>query len=131
MQKPRYVRVNTLMLSVEKAISSFEETGWKLLPRSTTYSSYLQCLSGLTKPYFIQDLHIPEVLVFPSSTSFHQHPGYHSGELILQDKVKSMTLSILKKISILTNVILVDNKILNQFIKFKKMYSYSFLSTKN
>ncbi|XP_012219603.2 28S rRNA (cytosine-C(5))-methyltransferase [Linepithema humile] len=94
-QKPRYVRVNTLMLSVEKAISIFQEAGWKLLSRSTTYSSYLQSLSQLSKPYFIQDLHIPEVLAFPFSTSFHQHPSYQNGELILQDKASCLSVHLL------------------------------------
>lgn len=90
MQKPRYVRVNTLLLSVEEAISFFQKEGWQLLPRSTTYSSYLQSLSQLSEPYFIQDIHITEVLAFPSLTSFHEHAGYQNGELILQDKVKIM-----------------------------------------
>lgn len=86
-RKPRYVRINTLLISVEEAISLFQKEGWKSLSRSTTYSSYLQSLSQLSEPYFIQDLHIPEVFAFPSSTYFHKHAGYKNGELILQDKV--------------------------------------------
>ncbi|XP_011173330.1 28S rRNA (cytosine-C(5))-methyltransferase [Solenopsis invicta] len=93
--KPRYVRINTLLLSVEKAISIFQEDGWQLLSRSTTYSSYLRSLSQLSKPYFIQDLHIPEILVFPSSTLFHEHNGYRNGELILQDKASCFPVHLL------------------------------------
>ncbi|XP_024886031.1 probable 28S rRNA (cytosine-C(5))-methyltransferase [Temnothorax curvispinosus] len=98
-QKPRYVRVNTLLLSVEKAICLFQEDGWQLLPKSTTYSSYLQSLSQLSKPHFIQDLHIPEMLVFPPLTPFHGHSGYKSGELILQDKASCLPVHLLDPVS--------------------------------
>lgn len=98
-QKPRYVRVNTLLLSVEEAISFFQKEGWQLLPRSTTYSSYLQSLSQLSEPYFIQDIHITEVLAFPSLTSFHEHAGYQNGELILQDKASCLSAHLLNPVS--------------------------------
>ncbi|KAG5310375.1 NSUN5 methyltransferase, partial [Acromyrmex insinuator] len=98
-KRPRYVRVNTLLLSVEKAISLFQEDGWQLLPKSTTYSSYLQSLSQLSEPYFIQDLHIPEILAFPPSTIFHNHEGYRGGKLILQDKASSLPVHLLNPIS--------------------------------
>ncbi|XP_018055344.1 PREDICTED: probable 28S rRNA (cytosine-C(5))-methyltransferase isoform X2 [Atta colombica] len=84
---------------VEEAISFFQQDGWQLLPKSTTYSSYLQSLSQLSKPYFIQDLHIPEMLAFPSSTIFHDHNGYRDGKLILQDKASSLPVHLLNPIS--------------------------------
>ncbi|KYM77260.1 Putative methyltransferase NSUN5 [Atta colombica] len=98
-KRPRYVRINTLLLTVEEAISFFQQDGWQLLPKSTTYSSYLQSLSQLSKPYFIQDLHIPEMLAFPSSTIFHDHNGYRDGKLILQDKASSLPVHLLNPIS--------------------------------
>ncbi|XP_018365523.1 PREDICTED: probable 28S rRNA (cytosine-C(5))-methyltransferase [Trachymyrmex cornetzi] len=98
-KRPRYVRVNTLLLSVEEAISFFQQDGWQLLPKSTTHSSYLQSLSQLSKPYFIQDLHIPEMLAFPPSTIFHDHSGYRNGKLILQDKASSLPVHLLNPIS--------------------------------
>ncbi|XP_032665045.1 probable 28S rRNA (cytosine-C(5))-methyltransferase [Odontomachus brunneus] len=88
--RPRYMRVNTLLLSVEQAISLFEEEGWKLLSKSATYSSYLHSLSLLSKPYFLQDFHVPEVLAFPPATSFYDHAGYRNGKLILQDKASCL-----------------------------------------
>ncbi|XP_036147414.1 28S rRNA (cytosine-C(5))-methyltransferase isoform X3 [Monomorium pharaonis] len=97
-QKPRYVRINTLLLSVEKAISIFQEDGWQLLPRSTTYSSYLQSLSQLSKPYFIQDFHIPEIFAFPPSTFFYEHSCYQNGELILQDKASCLPIHLLNPV---------------------------------
>ncbi|XP_011702936.1 PREDICTED: probable 28S rRNA (cytosine-C(5))-methyltransferase [Wasmannia auropunctata] len=98
-QRPRYVRVNTLLLSVEKAIFFLQKDGWQLLPKSTTYPSYLQSLSQLAKPYFIQDLHVPELLAFPPSTVFHEHSGYQNGELILQDKASSLPVHLLDPIN--------------------------------
>ncbi|XP_014474445.1 PREDICTED: probable 28S rRNA (cytosine-C(5))-methyltransferase [Dinoponera quadriceps] len=89
-QRPRYVRVNTLLLSIREAISLFKEEGWKLLTKSESYSSYLQSLALLSEPYFLQDFHVPEVLAFPSSTSFYDHAGYRNGKLILQDKASCL-----------------------------------------
>lgn len=86
MRRPRYVRINTLLLSIKRAISLFQNEGWKLLSTNMTYSSYLKTLSRLSQPYFVQDIHIPEVLAFPP-VPFHEHPGYKRGEFILQDKV--------------------------------------------
>ncbi|XP_018307774.1 probable 28S rRNA (cytosine-C(5))-methyltransferase [Mycetomoellerius zeteki] len=98
-KRPRYVRVNTLLLSVEEAISFFQQDGWQLLPKNTTYSSYLQSLSQLSKPHFIQDLHIPEMLAFPPSTIFHKHSGYRNGKFVLQDKASSLPVHLLDPIS--------------------------------
>ncbi|GAB1868778.1 Putative methyltransferase NSUN5 [Camponotus japonicus] len=98
-RKPRYVRINTLLISVEKAISLFQKEGWKLLSKSTTYSSYLRSLSQLSEPYFIQDLHIPEVFAFPSSTYFHKHASYKNGEIILQDKASCLPAHLLNPVS--------------------------------
>ena len=86
-RKPRYVRVNTLIMSVDQAINGFIEEGWNLLPPSENYSSFLETLSNLEESMFLQDFHIPELLIFPHGTAFFNHPGYKTGEIILQDKV--------------------------------------------
>ncbi|XP_046830934.1 28S rRNA (cytosine-C(5))-methyltransferase [Vespa crabro] len=88
--KPRYVRVNTLLLSVNEAIQNFEYEGWSLLLEYTDYSSYLKLISNLSKPYFTKDYHIPELLVFPHGTLFFNHSSYKNGELILQDKASCL-----------------------------------------
>lgn len=86
-RKPRYVRVNTLLLSVKKAIAFFEDEGWSLLSECSNYTTHLTAVKNLSKPKFIQDFHIPEILIFPPDTSFHKHSAYQNGEIILQDKV--------------------------------------------
>ncbi|XP_031849774.1 nop2/Sun-like domain containing protein 5 [Nomia melanderi] len=85
-RKPRYVRVNTLLLPMNKAISNFMEEGWLMLPKCSNYMEHLKVVKDLRKPEFIQDFHIPELLIFPPDTVFHDHPAYHNGEIILQDK---------------------------------------------
>lgn len=46
----------------------------------------LKILSGKK---FLLDLHLPELLVFPPQTDFHDNRLYMSGHIILQDKVGS------------------------------------------
>lgn len=89
-KKPRYVRVNTLILDVATAISSFEEEGWIFIPQCTNYSSYLRTLRNLKEPYFTQDCHIPELFAFPSKVTFYNHDGYLTGQLALQDKASCL-----------------------------------------
>jgi len=45
---------------------------------------------NLKSKEFLCDIHIPELLVFATNTDFHEHELYHSGSIILQDKVSSL-----------------------------------------
>ncbi|XP_078046703.1 nop2/Sun-like domain containing protein 5 [Augochlora pura] len=85
-QKPRYVRVNTLLMPMNDAISSFIEEGWSFLPKCSDYTTHLTYVKNLKQPNFLQDFHIPELLIFPANTTFHDHIGYRNGEFVLQDK---------------------------------------------
>ena len=49
--------------------------------------SYIDILKSLKKNQFLQDVHIPELLVFAAGTDLHDHVLYNSGEIIFQDKV--------------------------------------------
>jgi putative methyltransferase len=86
-QLPRYVRINTLLVSIDETLDAFYNDGWNLLPRCESYASHLEIVSSLANDNFIQDFHIPEVLVFPSGTKFHDNPWHLNGKLLLQDKV--------------------------------------------
>lgn len=44
-------------------------------------------LGALSGKKFLLDLHLPELLVFPPQTDFHDNLLYTSGHIILQDKV--------------------------------------------
>lgn len=47
-------------------------------------------LKALSGKKFLLDLHLPELLVFPSQTDFHDNLLYTSGHIILQDKVREL-----------------------------------------
>ncbi|NWX13721.1 NSUN5 methyltransferase, partial [Aegotheles bennettii] len=47
-------------------------------------------LSALSGKKFLLDLHLPELLVFPPQTDFHNNLLYTSGHIILQDKASCL-----------------------------------------
>ncbi|KAJ7510374.1 S-adenosyl-L-methionine-dependent methyltransferase [Mycena galericulata] len=73
-QIPRYVRVNTIMWTIEAAVKYFVSQGFEL---GTPFES--------TKG-FAKDEHIPNLLLFPPQMTFHDDAAYKSGKIILQDK---------------------------------------------
>lgn len=88
--KPRYVRVNTLLLPTEEAIQNFQDDEWvlsKFLDKND-YDGFLQKISNLEEGEFTVDIHIPDLLIFPPRTEFHNHPAYQKGSILLQDKVR-------------------------------------------
>ncbi|XP_075576115.1 28S rRNA (cytosine-C(5))-methyltransferase [Pelecanus crispus] len=85
-QVPRYVRVNTLKTSVDDVIDFFKRQGYSYLGKASSVEE-LRALSGKK---FLLDLHLPELLVFPSQTDFHNNLLYTSGHIILQDKASCL-----------------------------------------
>ncbi|KAL1760871.1 S-adenosyl-L-methionine-dependent methyltransferase [Schizophyllum commune] len=71
---PRYVRVNTNLWSVDEAVKSLQASGFKLADPFASTSN------------FLQDAHVPELLLFSPKKAFHDDAAYKSGKLILQDK---------------------------------------------
>ncbi|XP_010584247.1 PREDICTED: probable 28S rRNA (cytosine-C(5))-methyltransferase isoform X3 [Haliaeetus leucocephalus] len=76
-QVPRYVRVNTLKTCVDDAIDFFKRQGYSYLGKAA-------------RKKFLLDLHLPELLVFPPETDFHDNLLYTSGHIILQDKASCL-----------------------------------------
>ncbi|KAM6242531.1 28S rRNA (cytosine-C(5))-methyltransferase isoform 2-T2 [Porphyrio hochstetteri] len=85
-QVPRYVRVNTLKTCVEDVIDFFKRQGYSYLGKAASVED-LRALSGKK---FLLDLHLPELLVFPPQTDFHDNLLYTSGHIILQDKASCL-----------------------------------------
>ncbi|NXG75916.1 NSUN5 methyltransferase, partial [Baryphthengus martii] len=85
-QLPRYVRVNTLKTCVEDVIDFFKRQGYSYLGKAASVEE-LKTLSGKK---FLLDLHLPELLVFPPQTDFHDNLLYTSGHIILQDKASCL-----------------------------------------
>nr|GAT60990.1 predicted protein [Mycena chlorophos] len=74
-QIPRYVRVNTSMWSVSAALEYLASCGYSMRDRVSS-----------DPKAFARDEHIPNLLLFPPQTAFHDDPAYKAGKLILQDK---------------------------------------------
>lgn len=88
--RPRFVRVNTIRISVNEVIDSWIDDGWnQILYDNTSYEAYLEALSSLDKFDFINDFHIKELFAFAPKTEFHSTQFYQNGSIILQDKVLS------------------------------------------
>ncbi|NXS24358.1 NSUN5 methyltransferase, partial [Mystacornis crossleyi] len=85
-QVPRYVRVNTLKTCVDDVIDFFKRQGYTYLGKAASVEE-LKALSGKK---FMLDLHLPELLVFPSQTDLHDNLLYTSGHIILQDKASCL-----------------------------------------
>ncbi|XP_074016593.1 28S rRNA (cytosine-C(5))-methyltransferase [Numenius arquata] len=85
-QVPRYVRVNTLKTCVDDVIDFFKRQGYSFLGKAASMEE-LRALSGKK---FSLDLHLPELLVFPPQTDFHDNLLYTSGHIILQDKASCL-----------------------------------------
>ncbi|XP_068010588.1 28S rRNA (cytosine-C(5))-methyltransferase isoform X1 [Melanerpes formicivorus] len=85
-QVPRYVRVNTLKTCVDDVIDFFKRQGYSYLGKAGSVEE-LRALSGKK---FVLDLHLPELLVFPAQTDFHDNFLYTSGHVILQDKASCL-----------------------------------------
>ncbi|NWV63709.1 NSUN5 methyltransferase, partial [Malurus elegans] len=85
-QVPRYVRVNTLKTCVDDVIDFFKRQGYSYLGKAVS----LEELKALSGKKFLLDLHLPELLVFPSQTDLHDNLLYTSGHIILQDKASCL-----------------------------------------
>lgn len=94
---PRYVRVNTLVCSIEEAIKLLVEEGWVkvTLKKKSDYAAFLERVKNLDESEFLVDYHLEFLLVFPPKTQFHNHYLLENGSLFLQDKVSPLKCSIL------------------------------------
>lgn len=73
------------------SVGSAENTGIRILySRSLCLMGSVEELKALSGKKFLLDLHLPELLVFPSQTDLHDNLLYTSGHIILQDKVREL-----------------------------------------
>ncbi|KAM5229325.1 28S rRNA (cytosine-C(5))-methyltransferase isoform 2-T2 [Ctenodactylus gundi] len=85
-QVPRFVRVNTLKTCPDDAIDYFKRQGFSYQGRASSPEDF-RALKG---KHFLLDPLLPELLVFPAQMDLHEHPLYHAGHLILQDKASCL-----------------------------------------
>ncbi|XP_052082210.1 putative methyltransferase NSUN5C isoform X2 [Mytilus californianus] len=92
---PRYVRVNLIKTTVEAVISTLESEWEYVVSPATNMKRFRKTIKEFEKHHFTRDLHLPDVLVFPPGTDFHDHELMLKGEIILQDKASCFPAHIL------------------------------------
>ncbi|XP_026742575.1 probable 28S rRNA (cytosine-C(5))-methyltransferase [Trichoplusia ni] len=94
--RPRYVRINTNLLTTSDAIRAFQDEGYKFIRcTSGSYADYLEQIQKLTEYDFTQDYHIKTIFVFAAGTKLHEHELYLENKIILQDKATAMAVHLL------------------------------------
>ncbi|KAG7154644.1 28S rRNA (cytosine-C(5))-methyltransferase-like 3 [Homarus americanus] len=86
---PRYVRVNTLVSSLDRVHAQLADEGWQLQeydPTQVTYDDYLHLIQNMDETTYLIDYHIPQLLVFPPNTPFWNSILYNKNAIILQNK---------------------------------------------
>lgn len=87
-RRPRYVRINTNLLTTSDAIRAFQDEGYRFIRcTSGSYTDYLEQIQNLTEYDFTQDYHVKTIFVFSAGTKLHEHELYLENKIILQDKV--------------------------------------------
>ncbi|XP_045515459.1 28S rRNA (cytosine-C(5))-methyltransferase [Pieris brassicae] len=95
-RRPRYVRINTNLLTTSDAIGAFQDEGYKFIRcTSGCYDDYLKQIQGLTEYDFTQDYHVKTMFVFHPNTKFHDYDLYLENKLILQDKATALPVHLL------------------------------------
>ena len=97
-QIPRYVRVNTLVTTLEDVIKHLQKEGWEVQPALSPLISpeeFQEEFTSLGPKSILIDPHVDNLLIFPTNTDFHKHILVSKGALLLQDKASCFTAFVL------------------------------------
>lgn len=86
---PRYVRVNTLKISVDDALEKLQKAEFNYIDNSEIKSQEMfnETVQNLQQWDFFVDIHVPELLVFHPRVDLHNLDLIKEKALIMQDKV--------------------------------------------
>ncbi|XP_048375114.1 28S rRNA (cytosine-C(5))-methyltransferase isoform X1 [Sphaerodactylus townsendi] len=85
-QIPRYVRVNTLKTHLDDVVDYFKRQQYSYQGKAGS----MEEVCSLSRKKFFLDSHLPELLIFPPQTDFHDNQLYVAGHIILQDKASCL-----------------------------------------
>jgi len=85
LQMPRFVRVNTLLATVEEVIEYLKSFGMTQTPTKPP-SSTSNTISPIPSKTFTIDPHLPTLFHLPSNLYLHEDEFVSAGKLILQDR---------------------------------------------
>ncbi|XP_055383609.1 28S rRNA (cytosine-C(5))-methyltransferase [Condylostylus longicornis] len=96
--KPRYIRVNTNLFSIDEAIQYFEREGfYKCNYDENDYDDYLRVIKELKEEEYAIDIHIPELFIFSSLTRKYWATNEYveKKKFALQDKATCLVAKLL------------------------------------
>ncbi|GLH15052.1 Putative methyltransferase NSUN5-like Protein [Gryllus bimaculatus] len=90
-EKPlRYIRINTLLVTINGTIQRLIDDGWQLQDTPENYELFIKCASNLGENQIMKDYHLDDVLIFPPKSDMHEHKLVENGSLLLQDKASCL-----------------------------------------
>ena len=89
--KPRYVRINSNLLSIANALDILTTEEWRRKDQVPfeNYQDYLDAIKSLEEDEFLIDMHLNDMLVFHAKQKHYWacHELVKEKKLMLQDKV--------------------------------------------
>lgn len=90
--KPRYVRVNTNLLSMEEADVMLAKEEWRKKdhPPFENYDDFLKAIQELEEDEYMLDMHVDNLLIFHAKQKQYwaRHQFVQEKKFMLQDKVR-------------------------------------------
>lgn len=89
--KPRFVRINTNIMSRNEALEEFVNDGW-IEVKCENYDDFLDAVANLTDEQFISDIHVNDLFIFPASSKRYWALSKlaKKSNIILQDKASCL-----------------------------------------
>ncbi|XP_017465677.1 PREDICTED: probable 28S rRNA (cytosine-C(5))-methyltransferase [Rhagoletis zephyria] len=98
--KPRYVRVNTNLVSLAEVFEMLANEQWRRKEKSDfeSYNDFLAAIASLGEDEYIEDIHLDDLLIFHSKQKHYWacHQFVKDKKLMLQDKGTCLVAELLR-----------------------------------